>query len=184
MKEDLLKDFRNDYVKRLKKKQSNDKDLKILMERKKMLENSPIVRDYIQLNSQIEMLLNESHNMNNIFFTTLCDYEDKGLMSETNGIYVYTGTYYNEAGIFRRVYKDSPFAEFDKYVDIESMREIEIPIEDRSAFLENHKIVPVDEIELSKYSLLELRKLFIENALYDGQEVACKKILCRNKKNL
>ena len=89
MKEELLKDFRNDYVERLKKKQSNAKDLKILMKRKEILENSPIVRDYIQLNSQIELLINESFDKDDIYLTTLMDFEDKGLMSETNEIYVY-----------------------------------------------------------------------------------------------
>ena len=184
MKEELLKEFRNDYVERLKKKQSNAKDLKILMKRKEILENSPIVRDYIQLNSQIELLINESFDKDDIYLTTLMDFEDKGLMSETNEIYVYNGTFYTEDHIVKRVGRDNPVGEFDKYIDLESMDELEIPVEDRLAFEASHKVVPLGNMEPTKFLLYKLRNQFIEDALYEGQEVACNKVLSRNKKNL
>ena len=184
MREDLLKDFRNNYVKKLKRKQTHDKALNILMKRKEILEKSTIVKDYIQLNSQIESLISESCNKNDVFFDTLYDFEGKGLMSETNEIYVYNGTFFTENSMVRRVHKDNPIGEFDKYINIESMDEIEVPVEDRLVFEKRHKIVPLDGLEPTKCFLYKLRNQFIKDSLFEGQEVACKKILSRNKKNL
>ena len=60
MKEDLLKEFRNEYTMKLKMKQKNDKDLKTLMERKDILENSPLIKSYIELTEAINQLKNNT----------------------------------------------------------------------------------------------------------------------------
>ena len=184
MQEDLLKEFRKEYDKGLKQQLISDDDLKVLIKRRSLLENSTIVKDYIQLNSQIETILNNSYNKDEVFNNTLSSFEDKGLMSDTNEIYVYNGTYYTRDGITIRVHKDNPCGEFDKYINLESLYEIEISIHDRSVFEESHKIVPLDGLEPTKGFIYDLRSQFIEYALCDGQEVACKKVLSRKKKNL
>lgn len=183
MKDDLLEEFKNDYVDKSKRKHNYVNELKVLMKRKAIMENSTIVKDYIQLNSQIDTLLEKSH-FDYDFVKTLSILEDKGLMSETNEIYVYNGTFYMQNNIVVRVHKNNPCGKFDKYIDIESMDEIEVPVEDRLVFEKNHKIVPLDGLEPTKYFLYSLRSKFIEDSLREGQEVACKKILSRNKKNL
>ena len=166
------------------KKIRNKRKLNIMKYNKRLLGRLNInKKDYIQLNSQIDTLLEKSH-FDYDFVKTLSILEDKGLMSETNEIYVYNGTFYMQNNIVVRVHRNNPCGEFDKYIDIESMDEIEVPVEDRLIFEKNHKIVPLDGLEPTKYFLYSLRSKFIEDSLREGQEVACKKILSRNKKNL
>ena len=179
MKEDLLKDFRSDYVKELKKKVDNDKYLEVLNQRKSILENSPLVKDYIRLNEQIEECKKESYSIDRIFSKALLKYVDQGLTEETNQIYLYLGTYYSDGMDTVEVERNSSDAVFDWYVDIESVKYIENPVEDRNIFEENNKVVLLDNYHDSKYLLCDIRNQFIHDALCEGQDIACKKVLSR-----
>ena len=71
MREDLLKQFRSEYVKRIEAKEKNDKSLKVLLDRKTILENSPLIKSYIELNEQIDDLKNNTISTESIFLDTI-----------------------------------------------------------------------------------------------------------------
>lgn len=183
MKESLLKDFRSEYKKRLKEKIELDKDLEILIKRRRILENSPIVKDYIELNNKIEEAMDKVCSEEDIFLSTLYEFDSKGLATDTNNILLYMGTFINENGYARLVDRNSSIAEFDRFINIESLDDVDVPVEDRDVFERNNNIIFLDNKEPSMYLLHEIRDKFIQSALTDGQEKACKKILSRNKKN-
>lgn len=184
MKEEVLKDFRQEYIKRLEENEINNKSLNVLNNRKRILENSPLVRSYIELIKQIEETANRILTTDEVFADTLYDFNNKGLTDETNNIYLYAGSYVNEYGYEREVERDSSLAEFDKYINIESFEELDIPVEDRENFENSYRVLILDSNVPTRYLKYELRDQFINDALFEGQEVACHKILSRNKKNL
>ena len=59
MNKELLKDFRDEYTEKLEINDKNEASLKVLMQRKEILENMPVIQDYIKLVKQIEDLKNE-----------------------------------------------------------------------------------------------------------------------------
>ena len=147
------------------------------------MENSPIIRDYVELCEQIEKEEGNFAYSEEIYLETLWDYEDKGLMDETNDIFLYAGTFMTDFAVEKRVDRDSIYGEFDRYINIESFDEILNPVEDREVFETKHKIIFSDVLEPTKYMLYEIRDEFINDSLSEGQEIACKKILSRYKKN-
>ena len=183
MNEKVLNEFREEYNKRLEKKHKIDKSLDILKKRKEILENSPIVRDYIELNDQIEKVSDMIFTEEEVFFDTLYDFENKGLIDETNNIYLYAGSFINENGDERLVERDSLISEFDRYINIESLKDIDVPVEDRTNFEKNNKVLVLDNNDYIKYLIYDIRDQFIRDSLNYGQEDACSKVLIRNKKN-
>ena len=184
MKEDLLQEFRKDYEKRLDDNLKNRNNLAVLMKRKALLENSTLVKDYINLVNDIKETEDDIYTDYEVFSETLHDYMSMGLAQETNDIYLYIGSYVNEGGYNRKTERDDINAEFDSYINIESFVGVEIPVEDREVFEKEHKVLLIDESIPMKYLIHELREDFIKDALLNGQEEACKKVLSRNKKNL
>ena len=183
MKENLLKELKKEYDKGMQEKEANDRRLKTLMDRKAILENSPIVKGYIELCEQIEAEEENFCLAGDVFIDALCDFTDKGLFDETNGIFLYAGTFITEFGYEKRVPEDYQFAEFSRYIDIESFEQLDIPVEDRKAFESNNKVLFLPDEEKTKYVKYDLRDQFVMDSLSEGQEVASKKILTRYKKN-
>lgn len=183
MNSDLLKDFKEEFLKKLEENKRKKLIFEALMQRKGYLENSRVVQDYIALMEQIKDMDDEVLDEGQIFWHVLFDYEDKGLVSETNGILLYAGSFFRDQDYLISVDRNSSDAEFDNYIDIESFDEIDIPVEDREIFEKEHKVIVLDD-ESSKYSLYELHGQFMYYAVNEGEEVACQKILSRNKKNL
>lgn len=184
MKEELLKEFRKEYKRRLTEKERDDKCLSILIERRNILERNPIVKNYMELNEQINKQLEKVVTPDDIYLDTLYDFENMGLMSKTNSILLYMGSFINENGFEAMVGRYNQAAEFDRYADIESLEYIDVPVEDRIDFERDNKVLVLDTDEPSKYLIYEIRDQFINSCLTDGQEAACKKVLSRNKKNL
>ena len=183
MKEDILKNFKKEYEFKLKEKENNDKCFEVLMNRKTIMENSPMIRDYIELCNQIEEAKEKLYSTQEVFSDVLYDFETKGLVDETNGILLYAGTFMTDFGSERNVHRDSIYAEYDKYIDIESFDEVLNPIEDREFFEKTNTIINLNISDPARYVLYDIRDEFINDALAEGQEVACKKILSRYKKN-
>ena len=179
MREDLLKEFRNEYRQDLRAKDENDKNLSILKQRKAILENSPLIKDYVELNSQIDQYMKNGDSIDGIFNKALLKYVKKGLTEETNEIYLYLGTYYSDGIDTVEVERNSSDAVFDWYVDIESIKYVENPVEDRHDFELNNKVILLEDYHNSKYLLCEIRNQFIQDALYQGQDIACNNILSR-----
>ena len=183
MREDLLKQFRSEYVKRIEAKEKNDKSLKVLLDRKTILENSPLIKSYIELNEQIDDLKNNTISTESIFLDTLSEFENKGLNERTNGIYYYLGSFdIDEYGNEYQVHRDDYFTNplFERYIELESKRIIEIPSDDADQFEnENCVVIDSDYPDVSMFS--DIRKEYFYEALQEGQEIACKKFLSRNK---
>lgn len=96
---------------------------------------------------------------------------------DTNGIYVYKGTYMvdNCCDIVHgpsdiRVERDYPFATHRDYWDIEQHYAIEVPIKKCDEFERTHDVIYLS----SNYH--SIRQEFIEEALEHGQEEAVNKI--------
>ena len=184
MNKELLKDFRDEYTEKLEINDKNEASLKVLMQRKEILENMPVIQDYIKLVKQIEDLKNEVSTNKELFLRTLFDYEGKGLVDETNSIFVYDGSFITRDGNIIRTERNSSDAEFDRYIDIESIEEVDIPVEDRKLFERFNKVIFLDESLPVKQSLYEIHNQFMQDAITNGEKAACKRVLSRNKKNL
>ncbi len=83
---------------------------------------------------------------------------------ETNGVFVYSGTYRVDANGYRRTNYSSPSAEYRKYWDIEQEDPIYIQVEDCERFEQEHTILVG--------SMDSIRKTFIETSLAEGQAKA------------
>ncbi len=184
MNKELLKKFRNEYTERLEQNNKKETSLKALIQRKEILENMPIIQDYINLVKQIDELNAEVSTDKQVFLHTLFDYEEKGLVDETNSIFIYDGSFMTRNGIVIATERNSSDAEFDRYIDIESIEEVDIPVEDRKLFERFNKVIFLDESLPVKQSLYEIHNQFMQDAITDGEKAACKKVLSRNKKNL
>ena len=183
MREDLLKQFRSEYVKKSEINNKNAESLKVLLERKAILENSPLIKSYIELNEQIDTLGNNIISTESIFLDTLSEFENKGLNDKTNEMYYYLGSFdIDEDGNEFQVYRDDYFSNplFERYIELESKRIIEIPSDDADQFEnENCVVIDSDYPDVSMFS--DIRKEYFYEALQEGQEIACKKFLSINK---
>ena len=103
--------------------------------------------------------------------------------NETNGIFVYRGTF--EAGYDydivhgpsdRRVPRDSPFATHRDYWDLEQHYPFEVPIKKCEEFEKSHIVI------FTSGNYYRIRQEFITEALKNGQEKAVKTIIKRYKK--
>ena len=88
--------------------------------------------------------------------------------SETNGIFVYCGTYRNGYDGLVRTNASSPSAEYRKYWDIEQESPIYINLEDCEQFESTYTVLNA--------SIDAVRKTFVETTLNEGQAKALKLI--------
>ena len=110
-------------------------------------------------------------------------------IEETNGIYVYLGTftYYNDNDyayeyFYHHVKRDSEEAVIRKYWNIESDKEIEIPIEKAREFEEkNIVIVTNGKILDSGYVFRSIQKEFFTDVIKTSQRNAVKKLIKKYK---
>ena len=141
MNKDLLQSFRDVYFKKIAERKQKSAEIETLLRRQKILENTLIVQNYIELLQTIEKAMLEMESEEQIFLHTMFDFQKKGLFDSTNNILLYDGTFINDQDYVIMVERDYPNAEFDKYIDIESSEELYIPVEDRESFEGSHKVV-------------------------------------------
>lgn len=177
MNSKLLKELKDDFLEKKAINDQNEKKLNSLIQRKELLENTRIVKDYIELCHQVNDMLDQVEDEKQMFLHTLFDYERKGLVKETNGIFLYSGTYIRDCDYVIRVRKNDSDAEYDEYIDIESLEEIIVPVKDRAVFEKEHMVIALNEDSPIKYSLYELHHDFMYDSVIEGQEKACQKIL-------
>lgn len=176
MDNNLLKELKEKYNNEMCKKNEVDKSLKVLNKRKVILENSPIVRDYIELMDQIESLKYQITSEEEILNCLMTELEYRNDF-KTNNIYCYCGTFIEENGSCTLVDEnDKEIGYFDRYVDIESLCVLDNPVEDREVF-EKENIVIRDK------NLYQLHDDFITDCIKINQDAAVKKVLSRSKKN-
>lgn len=175
MNNDLLKELRVKYNDQTIQRDNSEKKLQTLLKRKEILENSPLIKDYIELLEQIDASIEESYKEKFLLDSIISDFK-YSKNDETNKIYQYVDTFITEDGLNVVVGRDCDDAEFDRYVDIESLSIIDNPVEDRYSFEASNKII------VGGY-LPEIHNDFILNCIKDGQDVAVEKVLTRYKKN-
>lgn len=179
MNEEILNAIKKDYNDRKNKKDRTIKIKKRILE----LEKHKVVKEYLmlldELNELDDSILNEKEN--SVISTILYRYIRK--IDETNGIYIYLGTYKNScfcdiehgSGVDRVNRYDSK-AEFCIYRDLEQADCVEIPINDCDEFENTHRIIyPNTFLEESYYYRLQVE--FIRDAMEYGQEEAVAKVL-------
>lgn len=171
MNKDLLNSLKEKYNTGMQEKNKNEKDLQVLLDRKQILENSPIVRDYIELLKQIKKhrknLSSENKILSNLIHEV--EYRDN---DDTNGIYFYMGSFIHEGNRKRLVDRDYHLSEFDRYIDIESLCFRDNPVEDREIF-ERENIV------ILSGDLYDLHDEFIIDCITKDQDAAVAKVLSR-----
>ena len=175
MNKDLLKDLKEKYNEKMKEKKINEGHLKVLLKRKEILENSPIVKDYIELIEQIEEMQSSIYNEQDILDSLVREVECNDEI-DSNKLYLYVGTFINEGKIPRMVERDCFFGEFDRYVDIETLCLIDNPIEDREVFESSNTVITDGD-------LYELHDNFIIDSIKEEEDIAVRKVLTRKQKN-
>ena len=180
MKEEILEKIRKDYEFRLEIKENLAKKSARLRE----LEENKYVKEYLEI-------INKKSNNNYKWYEYTSDDQILDIsyrtysreIRESNRLYVYLGSYksdqnygiscsYNDILVER----DSPEVLYSIYWDLEKENEIKISIEVRDEFEKIHNIV-YPETAFRDKEFYEIRRNFLRLSIYEGQEVACKKIL-------
>lgn len=177
MNNDLLKNLKDDFMKEKDENDIAERQLNSLLERKRLLENTRIVQDYLELCDQVDAMSDKVQDEKQIFLRTLFDYEHNGLVDETNDIFLYAGSYVTDLGYTVPVERDDPDAEFDNYINIESLEELDIPTEDREDFETEHKVIVLNGRDYDNCNLYDLHTKFMYDAMLNGQEKACQRVL-------
>lgn len=180
MKEELLKQLKDELESKKLENQSHNKKVRRIKE----LLKEPSVKEYIQLMSSIEDDLKQINLSDSDIITSFYHrYLSKIKEEDTNGIYVYLGTYeYNhEVDIVHgsndfRVNYNSPQANYRIYKNIEYPYGESIPIQKCEEFEKNHIIIrPKSYFKDKEY--YEIQKEFFIKAVKTNQESAKKMIL-------
>lgn len=178
----------------LKEEQKAQKEAKVLLqdlkEKRKEQEQKPEVQEYLQLRKQIKEVTEKANagvETDQTFFDTLTQYYFYG-EEETNGIYVYMGTFCNKnesdivhgshvMQIPRNSYKNFGWNE---YKDIEkhyAEASIEIPRRETEKF-EEENIVLFPEMQSDAQELYGLvQRMFFQYVIELGQEEAVTRII-------
>ena len=174
MKEATLLMIKKEIEKEKEKIRRHNNDAKKVSE----LLNSEDVKEYFRLVGREPIrlqhkVIDEYKIVKRVFERIIWRIDEK----DTNGIYVYKGTYMvdNCCDIVHgpsdiRVERDYPFATHRNYWDIEQAYAIEVPIKKCDEFEKTHDVIYLS----SNYH--SIRQEFIEEALEHGQEEAVNKI--------
>lgn len=187
MNEQTLNEIKRNYKERIDTK----KRYQELIEHIKLLEENMYVIKYLSLCKEKEELEFSEKSLDKddseILESIINKYKRK--IKETNGIYVYIGSYYTsiESDIVHgpsacRVKKGDEKAEYNIYKDIENEEEIEIMI-DKCAEFENNNIVIFPNTHFTEEYYYEIQNEFFCDAVNTGQKEAVDKILKKVKKD-
>lgn len=155
-----------------------------LKQRMNYLERFSVVKEYKQIEEELEELNNNKKSSTDILYNI---YINKiGMINETLEIYVYMGTYssgerFNIRGtVDQPVSKNDANADYNLYVDIEKgLKSVKIPISQCETFEKHHIILEANNF----YEYNQLQKQFIEDLVINGMEEAIEKIKKKTNKN-
>lgn len=167
MKQETLIKIKESYE-RLEKKQ---KKIEKIWDRVDDLEKNPLIKEYLNLKEQIKLLDYKERNLSDSDLLEVCANSYLTYMEDTNDIYVCLGiVFLTEKGIKRK---------YKRYINLESSNDNKlIPIEQCELFESIHSVVEVSYPTEYK----EIQKKFILNAMVEGQDIACQKVLSRRKR--
>ena len=184
MKDEMLNSIKAVYL----EKRSLKNDVSHLYAKVKMLEENEYVKEYFKLKEELESFHYEKmiaetdlDLLANSFRPYL--YANK----ETNGIYLYMGAYkrnfscdIEHGANDYRLRRNDPEVEYCMYKDIETevYDYIQVPIEKCDEFEDTHKVI-IPKTIFNDVLYYEIQREFFSIAIYEGQEVACRKILSK-----
>ncbi len=184
MKKELLKEIREEVLNIKKANEERNKRRNRIRE----LETNESVKEYIKLRGIdtladfTESTTDERTLASEIYYRYIyrIDKED------TNGIYVYLGTYREsyESDIVHcngdiKIGYNNPNAEYRLYQDLEQHNVITVPIKDCEEFEKSNKVIFPKGYNLCK-RYYEIQKDFFTEAITSSEEEACKLILRKN----
>jgi len=179
MEEQILQKIKKEYLD-IKEEQKN---LKKLYDRLLELENNELVKEYLFITEKLQesdldkkLAANQNDIISKIYYKHLYN------IKQTNGIYIYLGTYKNNheidivhGSLDERVNKNNKQANYILYQDIEKTEPIQIPIQEAKKF-ESENIIIFPDIYLSESYYYEVQRNFFNNCVIYGQEEALKKV--------
>lgn len=184
MKKELLKEIREEVLNIKKANEERNKRRNRIRE----LENDESVKEYTKLRGIDtladfkESTIDDKTIASEIYYRYIHRIDKK----DTNGIFVYLGTYREsyESDIVHcngdiKVGYNNPDAEYRLYQDLEQNSVITVPIKDCEEFEKSNKVIFPKGYNLCK-RYYEIQKDFFIEAITSSEEEACKLILRKN----
>lgn len=149
------------------------------------LEKNPFVKEYLKLREELESDKDHKYThmerLNDFDMLKLC--YNRVNITETNNIYVYTGTFKNDINdsLGTRVNYDSENALYSKYSNIELQEynfnsAMIIPVSKREEFEKNNIVIFPKNYLLDK-TFYDIQNKFFLDAMELGQEKAIEKLI-------
>lgn len=183
MKKELLKEIREEVLNIKKANEERNKKRSRIRE----LESNESVKEYMRLREidactdVKEFTTDEKTLASEIYYRYIHRIDRK----DTNGIYVYLGTYREsyESDIVHcngdiKVGYNNPDAEYRLYQDLEQNSVITVPIKDCEEFEKSNRVIFPKGYNLCK-KYYEIQKEFFTEAITNSEEEACKLLLRR-----
>ncbi len=141
---------------------------KVIWDRIEILEQNPLVKEYIELKQRVKMVDPQKKYLTNEEILEICSDLYLSSSKETNNIYVYIGKVeLKEKGVKK---------DYKRYINLEARYDNHlIPIEESELFESTHEIINAKGQETYK----EIQKEFMKTLMEEGQEKACKKVLSK-----
>ena len=183
MKEEILDKLRQEKFNQEKTKNDYTKKLQNLKKARDIVKNNIFVNEYLKAEKRVvdmEKTICDSKNIDSI----LLEYYDSiALDDSTNKIYFYLGSFIGNAYNNRQVKRDNIYeeADYNLYIDIESQDIVHVKIDNYGEFENNNNIIISSDFP-DEYEFLAVRKSFFMDAIENGQEKACVKVLNKYKR--
>ena len=184
MKEELLEVIRDDYFEKINQNDKRKRNLEILKTRKSFLENSPIIKQYMDLEKQIDVHEQNIRSDELILEKLLNFYAGSINDKDSNDIFIYLGSFVydmhnNEIQLNRN--DDTITPDYNLYANIESADYRAIDYADYEKFEREHNVIIVSDFPNIR-TFYDIRSEFFKDAFSEGQEKAVSKVLKRNIK--
>lgn len=176
MNSKLLKEFKEEYLKRREENERTIKGYNAVKKRRDLIKNNSLVVQFLEYEKQLSQMRKNIYSDEELLVSSFDDcissFDEK-----TDKIYFYLGSFCidergNNFQVERR-FSDEFFG-FNTYIDIESKKVIDIC--DWEEFERDNKvIITSDYPDIEMFN--EIRKTFLENLVKDGEDVAYKKVL-------
>lgn len=179
MEKDTFLKIKSEYEEKITARTEFEKELEKLKSKVRIMQMHPAVCQFFEIleeyNKKID-IYNSFFDTNNVLLMETADeYSKLNLIKDTNKILFYRGSFSsNHVQSFRI---DST-AEYDLYIDIESLEKTKNPIQNREYFESNNNVIVTTNYPTQK-ELEKIRNEFFKTAVEEGQEKASIKVLNR-----
>ena len=179
MNDYILCFLKSDYENRLNDKDKKESHIVKLLNAQYFLNQHPSFLKYIDFSDEIREYYENYQTNDDILDELVNEAINAGLLRENNNILFYAGTFMNDGKSIWQVPRDSIKGEYDLYLNIESCEQIQNPIENRSSFEGDHKIIFYKKVYPSMHDFRELKHYFFKSVMIEDQEEVCQRVLKR-----